>query len=136
GTGYLYEYQLIMNPKPIRSVLENKIEFLHHFQEFIHHDYVTLQELGNNLALADQILSNKSGKVVLKSSSSQCGNGVEVKYCRDLTPSSLKDRLKETNNDLVEEYIIQHDSLMELSPSGLNTVRVITQLTKNDNVEI
>src|SRR5690606_801143 len=28
GTGYLYEYQLKMNPKKTRSVLENKIEFL------------------------------------------------------------------------------------------------------------
>lgn len=136
GTGYLYEYQLIMNPKATRSVLQNKIEFLNHFRDFIHHDYVTLPDLESNLTLADQILSNKSGKVVLKSSFGQCGNGVEVKFCKDLTPITLKERLKEMNNDLVEEYIIQHGSLMELSPSGLNTVRIITQLTKNGNVEI
>jgi hypothetical protein len=33
--------------------------------------------------------------------------------------------------DLIEEYIIQHPLLMKLSPSGLNTVRIITQLNGN-----
>src|SRR6185369_13500679 len=39
GTGYMYEYQLKMNPKANRSVLENKLEFLNAFGSFIHHDY-------------------------------------------------------------------------------------------------
>lgn len=136
GTGYMYEYQLIMNPKAVRSVLENKIEFLNHYKDFINHDHLTLQGLQNNPILGKQILSNNSGKVVLKSSSGQCGQGVEVKYCKDLTLKTLEDNLKEMNNDLVEEYIIQHDRLMQLSPSGLNTIRVITQLRKDNNVEI
>ena len=34
--------------------------------------------------------------------------------------------------DLVEEYVVQHPSLMNLSPSGLNTVRIFTQLSGNE----
>lgn len=136
GTGYLYEYQLIMNPKAARSVLENKIEFLIHYKDFIQHDHVTLQGLRSNPTFAKRILSNNSGKIVLKSSSGQCGHGVEVKNCKDFTSKTLEDRLKEMNNDLVEEYIIQHSSLMQLSPSGLNTIRIITQLSKDNNIEI
>ena len=34
--------------------------------------------------------------------------------------------------DLLEEYVVQHPSLMELSPSGLNTVRVFTQIHEGD----
>ena len=31
GTGFLYEYQLLMNPRGKREVLEDKIRFLSHF---------------------------------------------------------------------------------------------------------
>jgi len=37
--------------------------------------------------------------------------------------------------DLVEEYIVQHPDMMRLSPSGINTVRLITQET-NGRIEV
>ncbi len=49
---------------------------------------------------------------------------------------SLVQRLKATGNDFVEAFVTQHPDLMRLSPSGLNTVRIITQLDKNDQVHI
>ena len=38
--------------------------------------------------------------------------------------------------DLVEEFIIQHPSLNALSPTAVNTVRIFTQLNRNNAVEI
>jgi hypothetical protein len=37
---------------------------------------------------------------------------------------------------LVETYIVQHPDLNKLSPSGVNTVRIFTQLTAQGEVEI
>ena len=47
---------------------------------------------------------------------------------------TIGDKLQRGGNDYVEGYIQQHDELMKLSPSGLNTLRIITQLDKNDKV--
>jgi len=40
-------------------------------------------------------------------------------------------KIKNSENDLIEEFIIQHDDLMKLSPSGLNTIRIFTQVVNN-----
>lgn len=136
GTGYLYEYQLRMNPISTRSVLENKLEFLNHYKSFIKHNHFSLLDIKNDHTLASRILSNGSGKIVLKNSSGQCGYGVEVRNCQDFSPETLIERLKENKNDLVEEFIIQHNKLMQLSSTGLNTIRIITQLDTNGDVKI
>lgn len=136
GTGYMYEYQLIMNRKSSRQLLEDKLMFLKHYHPFIHHGFASLKDIKDNHALGEQLLNNRSGKIVLKHTNGQCGNGVEVKNCNDFDVISLIQRLEETGNDLVEEFVIQHKDLMQLSPSGLNTIRIITQLDRNDQVEI
>ncbi len=136
GTGYMYEYQLIMNPKNKRSLLENKLLFLEKYSKFITHKYCSKEEfLSNNLSAKD-ILNNKSGFMVLKSSDGQCGEGIEVLNLKEIENNELVRILNKTENDLIEEFIVQHDDLMKLSPSGLNTIRIFTQLNKNDEVEI
>ena len=82
------------------------------------------------------MLANKSGKIVLKGSDGQCGRGIEVRKSSDFTPETLVQRLKELNNDFAEEFVMQHDKINTMSPSGLNTIRIITQLDKNNNVVI
>lgn len=136
GTGYMYEYQLKMNSVEARPILEDKLKFLTHYKNHIHHRYASLQDLEHNPNLADALLANKSGKIVLKSSNGQCGTGVEVRPASGMSAESLIARLKETENDMAEEFVTQHKDLMRMSPSGLNTVRIITQLDKQDNVKI
>ncbi|GAB3203727.1 hypothetical protein ABID22_002046 [Pontibacter aydingkolensis] len=136
GTGFMYEYHLRMNPKTSRNVLEDKRQFLNHYGEFVRHRFASLQDLEKDPELATLLLSNASGKVVLKSSSGQCGNGIEIRDSKDFTIETLISRLKSTENDLVEEFVLQHTSLDKLSPSGLNTIRIFTQLTSDNKVEI
>lgn len=135
GTGFMYEYQLKMNPKGARKVLEDKLVFLKAYKDFVLHDYASLTELKDK-EVAQRLLNNKSGKVVLKASDGQCGRGIEVREASDFTPETLVLRLKELENDFVEEFVEQHEQLNRLSPSGLNTVRIITQLDSNSNVDI
>jgi len=136
GTGYMYEYQLLMNPKTSRSILENKLFFLKEYAPFIKHNYLALNDITKNKEKLDDILANGSGKIVLKSSTGQCGIGIEVRKALEFSKDSLIARLKLTGNDFVEDYVQQHQKLNELSPSGLNTLRIITQLDKNGKVEI
>lgn len=136
GTGYMYEYQLRMNPKSSRQILSDKLIFLKEYAPFVKHNYLAVGDIGIKLNEIDNILKNSTGKIVLKSTDGQCGIGIEVRDTKDFNKESLIDRLNETGNDFVEDFVQQHDSLNELSPSGLNTIRIITQLNKNDQVEI
>ena len=129
GTGYLYEYQLHMNPKGARKLLENKIIFLNRFTAYAKRDFADITRVKSAKDLMSKILSNKSGRLVIKGSCGQTGSEVEVVDCAGHNPESLLKLMNEKKFDLVEEYVVQHPALMELSPSGLNTVRVFTQLT-------
>jgi hypothetical protein len=131
GTGYMYEYQLLMNPKGAREILENKIKFLNYFTAFVKRGFADIGQLLTNSSLLSRMLGNPSGKLVLKGSRGQVGNEVEVVRCQDYTPDTLLETMKVKGYDLIEDYVMQHPALMELSPSGLNTVRIFTQLTLN-----
>lgn len=129
GTGYMYEYQLKMNPKGPREVLSDKIKFLSHFKLFIRRHFSDIQTLKSDRRKIEELLANKSGRLVIKGSRGQIGAEVEVINCIDYSPTSLIDYMGKKGYDLIEEYVVQHPALMDLSPSGLNTVRIITQLT-------
>jgi hypothetical protein len=136
GTGYMYEYQLLMNPKSSRNLLENKLLFLKKYAQYIKHNYLSINDINIESGKLKEILNNDSGKIVLKSSTGQCGIGIEVRKGKEFNKDSLINRLKETDNDFVEDFVEQHEKLNELSPSGLNTIRIITQLNNKDGVEI
>ncbi len=128
GTGFMYQYQLKMNPKMEREVLENKIRFLNHFKPYVKRAFYSLNELKTDERKAEQMLGNPSGLLVLKGSHGQVGAEVEVIHCNEYTFTALLNHMKTKNYDLIEEYVFQHPDLMALSPSGLNTVRIFTQL--------
>jgi hypothetical protein len=130
GTGFMYEYQLKMNPKASRGLLEDKIRFLHHFKSFVKRNYYDIKELESDQELTKKLLENPSGRAVLKGSHGQVGAEVEVITCSDYSPSSLVGYMNRKKYDLAEVYVIQHPSLMALSSTGLNTVRIFTQLNE------
>ena len=136
GTGFMYEYQLQMNPKESREILENKILFLNRFNHLIRRDFTALTGTAEEKMALERLLSNRSGRIVLKGSRGQTGAEVEVVTCRKYTPESLLEHMNKSKYDLVEEYVEQHPLLDELSPSGLNTVRIITQVHNNEVIII
>ena len=135
GTGTMYEYQLVMNPKSNRYILEDKAQFLIAYKDFVRHNFYSTQ---SNLSLADldNIIKKTGDKIVIKNTKGQCGRGVEVLSTRGLTAQNLLSKMEETGNDLAEEFVRQHAQLQKLSPSGLNTIRIITQLNERDEVEL
>jgi hypothetical protein len=136
GTGFMYEYQRTMNPLEVRSVLENKPEFMEEYAEFIHHSYATVDQLKSEDNVAEQLINTKSGKLVLKRSDGGSGKGIVVIGTSGLTKKKLLEELSVSGNDMVEEFVIQHPDLMKLAPAGLNTIRIITQVADNREVAI
>ena len=128
GTGYLYEYQLSMNPKGEREVLENKIKFLNHFKSLNNREFADISQLKADRSLVNKLLSGDAGKLVIKGSHGQVGAEVEVINCEDYDSASLLEYMTAHKFDMAEEYVVQHLDLMALSPTGLNTLRVFTQL--------
>jgi hypothetical protein len=132
GTGFLYEYQLKMNPRGSREILEDKIAFNERFNSLIKRNYASLQSLIQGVESEDKILVNQTGKVVLKNAHGQAGKQVGILECKDLDSAKLISIMKSGKYDLVEEYVEQHREMMRLSPSGLNTVRIITQSVEGE----
>ncbi|KYP15115.1 sugar-transfer associated ATP-grasp domain-containing protein [Flavihumibacter sp. CACIAM 22H1] len=128
GTGFMYEYQLRANPKSSRNLLEDKILFLKHFSRLNARRFYTLNEVLDGGADLQFFFTHGSGKAVLKGSRGQVGAEVNVIDTDQFDPLTLPSFMKQNGYDLLEEYVIQHPDLMNLSPSGLNTIRVFTEL--------
>ena len=134
GTGFMYEYQRIMNPVGERNILDDKTLFHKMYAPFFKHKVYNLDNLKTDRNSAEEIL--KSRKLVLKFLNGKCGIGIEFKDATLFTPDSLIAYMAFNKFDLVETYIEQHKDLMKLSPSAVNTVRIITQLNEFNKVDI
>ena len=136
GTGYMYEYQLVMNPRKEREILDDKRLFFKEYRDFIRHEVASLDELRKNPALVDMLLSNPSGKLVLKVHDGKCGKQVLVKDLEEFKQEGLVDFMEREGYDMAEEFIRQHPVIQELSSAAVNTVRIFTQLDQDDDVKI
>jgi hypothetical protein len=136
GTGYKYEYDLVMNPRSTRHVLENKIHFYEAYAPFVLHAVCTVEDIKNRTERARIVLENPTGKVVVKDSLGQCGWDVEIIKSADYDHDSLLKYMKTKGFDLAEEFIVQHPDIARLSNSGVNTVRIISQINKDNEVVI
>lgn len=134
GTGYMYNYQLIMNPKEERIILDDKRIFAKVYSKYFVHIVASLEDLKSKPLIIDNLLKNPSGKMVFKTANGKCGATVEIVDTKDFDDKIIITYMEIKKLDIVEEYIIQHPELNKLSPSGVNTVRIFTQLDKNNEV--
>jgi hypothetical protein len=134
GTGYMYEYQKLMNPPGKRDILDDKTLFYKKYKSYFKHHILTLDEMRSDHDAVKQMLNEQ--QLVLKESKGKCGLGVAFVNFSDFSVESLIDYMDKKGFDLAESYINQHIDLNRLSPSGVNTVRIFTQLNEKDEVEI
>lgn len=134
GTGFMYEYQLKMNPISERNILDDKTKFYKSYHKYFIHTVADIEELKSNPEIAEKLLNNPSGKIVFKVADGKCGVDVKIVETSKLAKDTIITYMNEHNFDLVEEFILQHPKLNNLSPSAVNTVRIFTQIDKNNNV--
>jgi len=125
-----------MNPRRTRHILENKIHFYEAYAPFVIHSTCTLKDIESNNEKARKILENPTGKIVVKDALGQCGWDVEILKAEDYDRQSLIKFMKSKGFNLAEEFIVQHPEISALSDSGVNTLRIISQLNKDNEVEI
>mgnify|MGYP005842986211 CR=1 FL=1 len=135
GTGFMYEFHRNMNPVDKRGVLHDKLQFLDAYAPFIRHAHCVLRDVEENSGRFRKVLASTNERIVLKDAMGQCGWGVDV-VDSAMDRESLLKRMRERGYNLVEAYVQQHPSLAEISPSGLNTVRMVTILDDKDQVHI
>ena len=136
GTGYMFEYQLKMNPKNQRDILDDKTKFYRNYGNFFVHNVADITDLKKHSETVQKLLNNPSGKLVFKVADGKCGVDVAIKKTSEFNLDSIVDYMEKNHFDLVEEFIIQHPKLNELSPTAVNTVRIFTQLNAKNEVEI
>jgi len=127
GTGYMYEFQKLMNPVKFRAVLNNKILFNDLFKSFIKREFTTLSDLITNNELAEVWAEKAEVGIVLKNSVGQAGRQIKVLKDIRISSETLISIMHSGHYDLAEDFIIQHPIMMSLSDSGVNTIRIITQ---------
>lgn len=134
GTGYMYEYQRVMNPIDQRAILDDKTLFHKNYSSYFKHQALDLETIKADKRQAELLLKNP--KIVLKESKGKCGLGTAFIESRNYTPEKLIRYMEKEGYGLAEVYIRQHHLLNALSPSAVNTVRIFTQLNAKDEVEI
>jgi len=133
GTGTLYEYQKKMNPPDKRHILDDKVLFKEKYKELLVNTPYSVEELQQ----PDNIKKLKNHQqIVLKESRGKCGLGTYFLRSDSSEAENLVSFMQREGYDLAEPYIQQHPDLQQLSPSGVNTVRIITQLVDQDEVVI
>lgn len=135
GTGTMYEFQKIANPLKERVILDDKRLFYNNYKEFFKHQLYTLVELEADNDLLEQIYASNK-KVVLKEASGKAGAGVKIVETNELKSTDVISFMKKHRFGILETYIKQHAKIQKLSPSAVNTVRIFTQLRKDDTFEI
>ena len=136
GTGYLFEFQRLMNPLSSREVLDDKRLFFQHYRKFFVHNVYSDKEFIQDPQIFTKLIKSPSGKIVIKASDGKCGAQVKILRTEGLSREKVISQLKEDNYDMAEEFIIQHSELNKLAPKAVNTVRIFTQLNSKDEVEI
>lgn len=134
GTGYMFEYQLKMNPKNSRAILDDKTKFYRSYKNYFVHNVADITDLKVYPELLQKLLNTPSGKLVFKVADGNCGIDVLIKDAKEFDEKSIITFMENSQFDLVEEFIQQHSILNALSPSAVNTVRIFTQLDDNNEV--
>ena len=136
GSGFMYEYQRVMNPPSTRQVLDDKRQFFKSYRKFFRHNVFTLEELESDMSAFESLKNAGKGKCVLKLSDGKCGAQVRIVDVAAWDRSEFLSEMRRGGYDMAEEFIVQHADLQMLSPSAVNTVRIITQLDRRNEVEI
>lgn len=108
-------------------VLNNKIDFNEYFGEFLGRKWLYLEKATEEDFAA---FMSEFETVVAKPIDDACGHGVE-KINKSDFPSlhDMYTHLVETKRFLVEECIVQHETISAIYPCSVNTLRIVTLMS-------
>jgi hypothetical protein len=126
GGGVMHRFTSQMNDSKYRQIFRSKALFYKHFSQYMDRSSLYLREVTPDVFAG--WLSERP-VVIAKPSLGARGSGVEYIDAARRDPRALYKALLRNGQDIVEEPIIQHDTLQRLYPSSVNTIRVVTVRT-------
>lgn len=108
------------------ALLLDKSELYNHYGPFISRQFLDLKT-ANTDDLEKFIRKHKC--VMFKVVDGNSGDGItkfDYDENQEVDFASLYDKLIENKQFLIEEYFVQHSKMAELSPSSVNTIRMVT----------
>ncbi len=144
NTLSMYRFQKKMNSKKAVAIFKNKILFHQQFNKFIKHNYFLPLESSFS-ALENWLLLHHPENIICKRSNGQAGKNIfkfnviqknNSFYIGNLSTLEFHNFLSENKLDLIEINIKQHPLLKNLHPESLNTIRVISIIDKNNDINI
>lgn len=122
------------NDKNYIHFFNDKVEFLEKFKKYTKRDYLSLETA--SLKDFEQFVKNKT-KICVKPINLTSGEGIEiVKITKNTNIEKLYNKLKENNQLLIEDFIVQHKEMNKLYPKSVNSLRVISFITDDNKVAI
>lgn len=112
-------------------LLENKVESLKFFKDFVQHKWIYPREC--SFTEFNEFIRNTQGAIIIKPIDGICGNGIKSFSSSNDSHKDYEELCKKAV--LLEEYIKQ-DQRLVFKNNSVNTLRVYTILDKNNNVHI
>ena len=111
--------------------IENKLKFAKNFGEYMHRDWLDMTTATREEFDA---FVKKHPTFMSKPVDGMCGKGIE-KINAEAEGEGLYDRLRSADARILEDYVYQHERLMQLYPGAVNTCRIVS-LTVNGVTKI
>ena len=124
------DYCKLLNDPSYYDVVNDKATFLKIYHDFAKRDYLDLRQNDKD---AFTTFIHHHSLFMAKPVDQLCGKGIEKIDSRNFDDEELYERLIKQQQFLLEELIIQDDTMASLNPSSINTIRIVTIL-KNDKV--
>ncbi len=141
----MYVFHKSLNDRKYKLLIDNKSQFRIHFKQFsgtsevfLENDKASFVHWLNSEGIRDFVIKEPLG-TLCKAVSFLSYDKNKNNYCLQNMEISLEDLFKKfsSNGELyVEPRIKQHPEINRISPSALNTIRVITVLRKDGAVDI
>ena len=148
STAYMYKFHKSLNDSAYIARVDNKAEFRKNFKHLSGPSQVFKVQSSEEIQdLVNWIRTNNYHQVVVKDPVGTTGTSI---YFADfnnetglfkikdqwLHPKEFCDKIAINGNIYIEPRLLQHPLIQRLAPSALNTIRIITVLTPDKQVDI
>lgn len=123
-----------MNDYAYADEFDDKLRFNERFAPFLHR-----RTLNGETASADELSAFLRGQesFFAKPNHGSCGNGIEKLNVSDFANSqAILDYIREKKLVILEEVLPQHPDMARLHPQSVNTLRIVTDLVREDDIRV
>src|SRR5690606_26567083 len=142
--GIMYSFHKKVNDRRFIHKIDDKREFHTNFSEFCSTPYIFNSQ--DFKRIGEEFAKRIHQKIVIKDPTSTGGKGVQIvrieKFDWGIVVNGLpaqqfiSEFFRNRSTLYFEDYIIQHAALSQLSPTAVNTVRIITLVHTAQQVEV